>query len=275
MEHLKPWHPITWPCRLDFLAWRETKDSPWIEVLAYNYALGDKTFIERAPSLEAIGGASQPKPAQPECICGYDGRNNERDSNFDCPVHFPKTAQPGTALPVLKTTEDLRRHWFVESSVPGEAYDDLRDDFDTLQAALASCQEERDDLREMYRMVFEQGKELKAHLSATAERTAELERALHRTERIVKQRDEQIRDEELAFSHANEAYGKLESDLTACQEREQRLRDALKAARQNVCAMAALANCWKEDSAEEIGEIKDHTTVIIDAALSPEAQEGR
>ena len=25
-----------------------------------------------------------------DCICGYDARNNERDSDFNCPVHFPK-----------------------------------------------------------------------------------------------------------------------------------------------------------------------------------------
>ena len=25
----------------------------------------------------------------PSCTCGYDARNNERDADLDCPVHFP------------------------------------------------------------------------------------------------------------------------------------------------------------------------------------------
>ena len=28
--------------------------------------------------------------AETRCTCGYDARNNERDSDFACPVHFPK-----------------------------------------------------------------------------------------------------------------------------------------------------------------------------------------
>lgn len=68
-EHLTraaAWNRIDWPCRSDFLAWRPGANGVGIEVLVYNYALmqlpsGDGLFdIEMAPSLEFIGGKSNP-----------------------------------------------------------------------------------------------------------------------------------------------------------------------------------------------------------------------
>jgi hypothetical protein len=50
---------------------------------------------------------------QPSCTCGYDARNNERDSNLACSVHFPKqpNQQDETVADFRKRTiEDLKRN---------------------------------------------------------------------------------------------------------------------------------------------------------------------
>jgi hypothetical protein len=59
------WHRITWDCdRPNFLAWRDTSDgSGDIEILAYDYGFGysleKSIYVERASSLEAIGGVTK------------------------------------------------------------------------------------------------------------------------------------------------------------------------------------------------------------------------
>jgi hypothetical protein len=65
---------------------------------------------------EALLALERTQPEQPtgtRCICGYDARNNERDVNFDCPVHYPDgnpfaKGQPAAHGPdALDIPEDL------------------------------------------------------------------------------------------------------------------------------------------------------------------------
>jgi Lar family restriction alleviation protein len=58
-RELAPWHPAIWQSRPDFLAWRECVDG--IEILTYNYALGDSTYVTRGTALDHIPASAQQK----------------------------------------------------------------------------------------------------------------------------------------------------------------------------------------------------------------------
>jgi DNA-directed RNA polymerase subunit M/transcription elongation factor TFIIS len=115
--HVKPWQPITWENRRpDHLAWRYVDDG--IEVLAYNYSFGENLqafYLERAPSLEAIGvqpkGEPQAEPTEHCPNCGYTKRRGEMSQIQipDDPKNKPVICRCGADLMTIPF-EDLQWH---------------------------------------------------------------------------------------------------------------------------------------------------------------------
>ena len=143
---------------------------------------------EPAPAPEPTYSAQETWPfgqPAPACSCGYDGRNNERDLSFDCPVHWLKSA------PAPQSTEDYtvqrmcKAFASAQNGAPGNyqmtaalaearrgtvaeaEYDRVESD---AQNWMNRCEELQDKMRDMY-SAAEIEKALREHFKGVAGNT--------------------------------------------------------------------------------------------------------